>query len=101
MLTSVNNLVQWIHSNVRYERRFTSVNTTAADVLASMRGVCRDRGHICLAMLRVLGIPARYVSGRLTRQTGETHAWTGSLRPILGCLPADALNLLHSSHAVT
>jgi hypothetical protein len=52
-------------------------------------------------MLRVLGIPARYVSGRLTRQTGETHAWTGSLRPILGCLPADALNLLHSSHAVT
>ena len=89
LLTSVNNIVQWIYANVRYERGHTSVNTTAADVLVSMRGVCQDQAHLCLAMLRALGIPARYVSGLLTRQPGETHAWVEFLHPQLGWLPAD------------
>lgn len=89
LLASVNNVVQWIYANVRYERGHTSVNTTAADVLVSMRGVCQDQAHLCLAMLRALGIPARYVSGLLTRQPGETHAWVDFLHPLLGWLPAD------------
>ena len=89
LLASVNNVVQWIYANVRYERGHTSVNTTAADVLVSMRGVCQDQAHLCLAMLRVIGIPARYVSGLLTRQPGETHAWVEFLHPLLGWLPAD------------
>ena len=89
LLASVNNIVQWIYANVRYERGHTSVNTTAADVLASMRGVCQDQAHLCLAMLRAIGIPARYVSGLLTRQPGETHAWVDFLHPLLGWLPAD------------
>lgn len=89
LLASVNNIVQWIYVNVRYERGHTSVNTTAADVLVSMRGVCQDQAHLCLAMLRALGIPARYVSGLLTRQPGETHAWVEFLHPHLGWLPAD------------
>ena len=89
LLASVNNVVQWIYANVRYERGYTSVNTTAADVLVSMRGVCQDQAHLCLAMLRALGIPARYVSGLLTRQPGETHAWVDFLHPLLGWLPAD------------
>ncbi len=89
LLASVNDIAQWIYANVRYERGLTSVNTTAADVLASMRGVCQDQAHLCLAMLRALGIPARYVSGLLTRQPGETHAWVEFLHPLLGWLPAD------------
>ena len=89
LLTSVNNVVHWIYANLRYERGITSVNTTAADVLVSMRGVCQDQAHLCLAMLRALGIPARYVSGLLTRQPGETHAWIDFLHPLLGWLPAD------------
>ncbi len=89
LLASVNNIVQWIYANIRYERGHTSVNTTAADVLVSMRGVCQDQAHLCLAMLRAMGIPARYVSGLLTRQPGETHAWVDFLHPLLGWLPAD------------
>ncbi len=89
LLTSVINVVEWICDNVRYERGLTSVNTTAADVLISMRGVCQDQAHLCLAMLRALGIPARYVSGLLTRQPGETHAWIDFLHPLLGWLSAD------------
>ena len=89
LLASVDSVVQWIYANVRYERGHTSVNTTAADVLGSMRGVCQDEAHLCLAMLRALDIPARYVSGLLTRQPGETHAWIEFLHPQLGWLPAD------------
>ena len=54
-----------------------------------MRGVCQDQTHLGLAMLRALGIPARYVSGLLTAQAGETHAWLEFRRPQLGWLPAD------------
>ena len=89
LLGTVQNVVQWIYANVRYERGHTSVNTTAADVLVSLRGVCQDEAHLCLAMLRALGIPARYVSGLLTRQPGETHAWIEFLHPDLSWLPAD------------
>ena len=89
LIEAVRNVVKWIYENVRYERGHTSVNTAAADVLLSMRGVCQDQAHLCLAMLRALGIPARYVSGLLTRQPGETHAWVEFLHPHLGWLPAD------------
>ncbi len=89
LLETVGNVVRWIYNNVRYERGYTSVNTTAGDVLVSMSGVCQDMTHLGLAMLRSLGIPARYVSGLLTRQPGETHAWLEFLHPQQGWLPAD------------
>ncbi len=89
LLETVDNVVRWIYDNVRYERGYTSVNTMAADVLEAMSGVCQDMTHLGLAMLRYLGIPARYVSGLLTRQPGDTHAWLEFLHPQLGWLPAD------------
>ena len=89
LLETVSSVARWIYENVRYERGHTSVNTTAADVLVSMSGVCQDMTHLGLAMLRALGIPARYVSGLLTRQPGETHAWLEFLHPQMGWLPAD------------
>ena len=48
--------------------------TTAAQALAGGRGVCQDSAHVMLAMCRLLGVPARYVSGHLVGQ-GGTHAW--------------------------
>ena len=39
--------------------------TTAADVWAAKRGVCRDFAHVALSFLRALNIPARYVFGYL------------------------------------
>ena len=89
LLATVRRVVGWIHENVRYQRGDTSVNTTAADVLTAMTGVCQDMTHLGLAMLRARGVPARYVSGLLTRQPGETHAWLEFLHPRHGWLPAD------------
>ena len=81
---------RWVHEHVSYQRGSTSVNTTAADVLNSMVGVCQDKTHLALGMLRALGVPARYVSGLLTRQPGETHAWVEFLHPTVGWLAADS-----------
>lgn len=89
LLSTVTNVVDWVQTRVRNERGATSVNTTAADVLESMVGVCQDETHLALGMLRGLGIPSRYVSGLLTNQPGETHAWVEFLHPVSGWLPAD------------
>ena len=89
LLQAVRAVVGWVGDNVVYERGPTSVSTTAGDVLAMMKGVCQDKTHLALGMLRALGIPARYVSGLLTRQVGETHAWLDFLHPQGGWLPAD------------
>ena len=89
LLETVGAVVGWVHGNIRYERGNTSVNTTAADVLQSRCGVCQDMTHLGMGMLRAHGIPARYVSGLLTRQPGETHAWLEFLHPAQGWLPAD------------
>ena len=49
LLDTVGNVNRWVHEHVRYQRGPTSVNTTAADVLNSMVGVCQDKTHLALA----------------------------------------------------
>ena len=89
LLKAIEAVTDWVWKNVRYRRGNTSVTTTAADVLSSLEGVCQDKTHLALGMLRSLGIPSRYVSGLLTRQPGETHAWLEFLHPHAGWQPAD------------
>ena len=89
LLEAVEAVTAWVWKNVRYLRGNTSVSTTALQVLSSLEGVCQDKTHLALGMLRSLGIPSRYVSGLLTRQPGETHAWLEFLHPNVGWLPAD------------
>ena len=89
LLAVIHGVIEWVRDEITYQRGNTSVNTTAQDVLASMEGVCQDKTHLALGMLRALGVPVRYVSGLLTRQAGETHAWLEFLHPDAGWLPAD------------
>ena len=89
LLELIHRVVKWVREEVKYQRGNTSVNTTALDVLNSMEGVCQDKTHLALGMIRALGVPARYVSGLLTRQAGETHAWLEFLHQEAGWLPAD------------
>ena len=89
LLELIHVVVKWVREEVKYQRGNTSVNTSALDVLNSMEGVCQDKTHLALGMIRALGVPARYVSGLLTRQAGETHAWLEFHHPAAGWLPAD------------
>lgn len=76
--------VEWVRDRLAYVKGSTEVTSTAADALAVGTGVCQDFTHLTLAVLRSLGVPARYVSGYLhpssdatvgTTAIGESHAW--------------------------
>ncbi|MDX6198362.1 MAG: hypothetical protein QOJ79_1513 [Actinomycetota bacterium] len=69
---------------VDYVPGSTGVQTSAAQAWELGRGVCQDIAHVSLAMLRAIGLPARYVSGYLhpvpdaaigEEISAESHAW--------------------------
>jgi len=63
-----------VHDHLRYERGVTVNSTTAQEAFDIGAGVCQDYAHILLALLRLSGIPCRYIAG-LASDYGETHAW--------------------------
>ena len=76
--------VAWARSRLRYQKGATTVASSATDALRLGAGVCQDFAHLTLALLRAMGIPARYVSGYLhpsaggevgATVSGESHAW--------------------------
>jgi transglutaminase-like putative cysteine protease len=79
-LKLANAINEWVHATMRYEYGITHVGTTAAEALALGRGVCQDHAHVMLALCRLCGLPARYVSGHLLGE-GGTHAWVEVLLP--------------------
>ena len=89
LLDTVRRVTGWVYDEVRYLRGRTTVATTAEQVASTMEGVCQDKTHLALGMLRALGVPCRYVSGLLTEQRGETHSWLEFIHPEDGWLGAD------------
>jgi transglutaminase-like putative cysteine protease len=74
----------WVRGVLVYEKGTTSVQTTATDAWTAGRGVCQDFVHLAIALLRGMGIPARYASGYFHPRPdaargepvhGESHAW--------------------------
>lgn len=70
----------WVAAYMRYRHDVTSVRTTAAEALALGAGVCQDYAHVMLALCRLSGLPARYVSGHMVGE-GGSHAWVEVLLP--------------------
>ena len=84
-------ICQVVHDLMTYADGVTGVRTTAAAALAGGRGVCQDSAHVMLAVCRLAGLPARYVSGHLLGQ-GGTHAWTEVVVPAAGAARALAFD---------
>lgn len=70
----------WVAATMRYHHDVTGVRTTAAEALALGAGVCQDYAHVMLALCRLCGLPARYVSGHMLGE-GGSHAWVEVLLP--------------------
>lgn len=68
----------WAAQVITYQIGVTGVQTPAAMALHLGRGVCQDYTHMMLTVLRLVGIPARYVSGHLLGE-GAPHAWVEAL----------------------
>ncbi|MEJ7648562.1 MAG: transglutaminase family protein [Nakamurella sp.] len=77
-------ICSWVNRQLNYMTGTTHVHSSAAEAWEARSGVCQDFSHLSIAMMRYLGIPARYVSGYLHPRTdpeigepvrGESHAW--------------------------
>jgi transglutaminase-like putative cysteine protease len=81
-------LVAFVRDQFEYEPGKTDVHSTVDDVLATGGGVCQDFAHLTIGLLRLAGVPARYVSGYLAPTSDPpplgvqaTHAWIEALLP--------------------
>lgn len=88
----------YVFEQFEYKKGITSVETQVDEILSLRAGVCQDFAHVLLVMLRLSGIPARYVSGYICpknhelRGEGATHAWVEAYIPFYGWLGLDPTN---------
>jgi transglutaminase-like putative cysteine protease len=69
--------MQCIHADFRYESHSTDIDTPLDTVLRERRGVCQDFAHLMAGVLRMRGLPARYVSGYLLTRAPDGDAGAG------------------------
>jgi transglutaminase-like putative cysteine protease len=85
-----------ISERVEYLGGATDAGTTAEAALAGGRGVCQDHAQIFAACARLLGYPARYVSGYLALDdriaSDATHGWAEALVEGVGWVGFDPSN---------
>jgi transglutaminase-like putative cysteine protease len=77
-----------------YRKHVTRYDSTTDDFLQARAGVCQDFSHLMLALLRLRGIPCRYVSGYLhvghpAAEPAQSHAWIEFHSPRAGWVPFD------------
>jgi transglutaminase-like putative cysteine protease len=92
-------LMHRLHAEFSYDSDSTEIDTPLARTFERKRGVCQDFAHLLAGALRMLGLPARYVSGYLlTRPAPGTpalvgadasHAWVQVWTPQTPGVPAD------------
>jgi transglutaminase-like putative cysteine protease len=92
-----------IHQRFRYVKGATHVHSSIEDSLSMGAGVCQDFAHLLLGIVRMRGIPARYVSGYLVPGSDSSagakqeeviggqasHAWAEVLMPKNGWTALD------------
>ena len=101
-LEGVLELNRRIHADFAFDDSATGVATPIGEVLELRRGVCQDFAHLMTGCLRVMGLPARYVSGYIlttpppghVRMIGAdaSHAWVSAFCPAQGWVDFDPTN---------
>jgi transglutaminase-like putative cysteine protease len=88
-----------IHELFRYDRDATGVHTMVDEAVELRSGVCQDFAHLLVALARLYGIPARYVSGYIHTRSGDdvlgaeaSHAWCEAYLPPYGWVGYDPTN---------
>ena len=95
-LDQLHGLKTALHQAMAYVPGATQTKTAAEDALASGKGVCQDHAQAFAAAARVMGFPARYVSGYLmmeeTPDQAASHAWAEAHVDGLGWVGFDPAN---------
>ncbi|MEK6951063.1 MAG: transglutaminase-like domain-containing protein [Nanoarchaeota archaeon] len=90
-------IANWVDENVNYDLTTLTAETSqkASWVLENKRGVCDEMTSLFVAMLRSLGIPARFVSGvsyttsDLFDYPWQPHGWAEVYFPDIGWVSFD------------
>lgn len=87
-------MILYVRNQFGYDGGATHVHSTVDDILTMGGGVCQDFAHLSIGLLRLAGIPARYVSGYLAPDPHRSassgppelasHAWIEALLPGTG-----------------
>jgi len=95
-LEQLHGLMGALHKTMAYVPGATQTQTIAEDALAAGEGVCQDHAQAFAAAARVMGYPARYVSGYLmmeeTPDQAASHAWAEAHVDGLGWVGFDPAN---------
>jgi transglutaminase-like putative cysteine protease len=105
LLEAAETIMRIVRERLRYEKQVTAASTRVSESLELGRGVCQDFSHLYIALARLRGLPARYVSGYI-HQPGEiaTHAWVQIWAgPAVGWINLDPTHgkWVASDHVVT
>jgi len=97
---AVTSLMLWVSDNLKYDSNVTKHD--ASWTFHNKRGTCENYAHLSLALLRSVGIPARYVSGYLAdgeinvdgyattygyQWESGPHSWIEVFYPDIGWVP--------------
>jgi transglutaminase-like putative cysteine protease len=85
---SLQRLNEAIHTEFKYKAGETENSTPLATIWKSKIGVCQDFAHIGLSILRMAGLPARYVCGYI--ETDPVRAPDGTARRMVGAVATHA-----------
>jgi len=94
----VKDCCSFIFTEFTYIKGITNIETTVDEIVEQKAGVCQDFAHVMLELLRMIGIPSRYVSGYICpnkngmRGEGATHAWVEAFIPHYGWCGIDPTN---------
>lgn len=96
-LDAAHRLSDAVAGAIAYRPGTTHAHTTAAEAVALGEGVCQDHAHALIAVARIKGLPARYVSGYLfAAEDGSpheaAHAWAEVFVEGLGWVGFDPAN---------
>ena len=99
----LHNLSSRILERVPYRAGLTNPATSAENAFEIGGGVCQDHTHIFISAARLLGYPARYISGYLLTgdrlEQNATHAWAEVFLQNLGWVGFDVSNGISPSEA--
>lgn len=97
-LSILHTLSKRIREDVSYQTGTSDVETTAEDSLKRGSGVCQDHAHVFMSAARLMGYPARYVSGYLMMNDRidqeASHAWAEAHVDGLGWVGFDISNVI-------
>jgi transglutaminase-like putative cysteine protease len=100
LLDTLLDLNETIFREYQYAQGTTDLATTPFQVYSTRQGVCQDFANLFICMMRLLGVPARYVCGYLytgdkhpnQAQSLASHAWVQVYLPEVGWRGFDPTN---------